>query len=114
MKPFVYLFSSLKAVKLLNEFSNVILSFDYRITLVESGKAVYRYGSAELPAPSLEAEGFIPFEEITEDTMISFLRQSMNGQLEEIEQEMRDSIDAANLIAAEVELPWIEAGESNG
>lgn len=108
-----FLFSNLKTTKSANGFSDAIVSFDYRITLVDNGKAAYRYGNSDLAIPPPSAEGFIAFEQITEDVMIDFLRQSMSDQLEEIEQEMRDELASAGLIAEAV-LPWSEGGQANG
>jgi hypothetical protein len=108
-----FLFSNLKTAKSANGFSDAIISFDYRITLVDSGKAAYRYGNCDLVIPPLGAEGFIAFEQITEDVMIDFLRQSMSGQLEEIKQEMGDEIASAGLIA-EACLPWSKEVQGNG
>jgi hypothetical protein len=110
MKSLTFLFSNLKIAELANEFSSIIASFDYRITLVGNGNAVYRYGKASLPLPSSDTEKFIAFEEITEDVMIKFLCQSMGCQLEHIEQEMLDEITGTGLITEEC-LPWERGGQ---
>jgi hypothetical protein len=106
MESFAYLFSNLKIIKSANGFSDVITSFDYRITLMGSGKAVCRYGNAFLSTPPSGVQEFIAFKEIDESTMINFLRQSMSGQLEKIEEEMQEEIIAISSMPVEVSLPW--------
>jgi hypothetical protein len=112
MKPLTYSFSNLKVARLSTELDGVITSFDYRISLVDEGKGAYRYGIAELAISSIDAELFIPFQEVQEGTMIAFLHQSLNDEFEEIEQEMRSEI-AASAILSNSQLPW-ESEERQG
>jgi hypothetical protein len=110
MKNFTYSFSNLKVFEAKESGDKVICAFDYRISLISSGIGVFRYGTASLPLSSSKVKSFVQFEDVKKSTMVDFLRKSMNGKLEEIEEEMHQEIIAINSMPVKVDLPWESEG----
>lgn len=102
MLTFIWQFSNLLVQQQQGDVPNAMVSVKYRLCATDRYRSVYRYGSVDF-APA-DPDVFTPYEDVTEETMISFAEQTLGDQLDIIKAEMIDEHGAPPV--EERELPW--------
>lgn len=102
MLTFIWQFSNLLVQQQQGDVPNAMVSIKYRLCATDRYRSVYRYGSVDF-AP-VDPDVFIPYEDVTEEAMISFVEQTLGDQLDIIKAELAN--EHAGPVVEQRDLPW--------
>lgn len=86
MLKFIWDFNSLRIQQQQNDCCDVMVSVKYRLCATDRHRSVYRYGAINF-APA-DPDYFTPYNEITNETMIVFVEQTLGESLDALKSEM--------------------------
>lgn len=99
---------SVKAFKELNDKANVVSQVQWMITASGDNKNSLVFGNQEL---SIATDTFIPFDQLTESTLIEWVKTAMGAsQVEYLENKAIADLtqNKTDVQAVSVELPWVK------
>jgi hypothetical protein len=87
--------------------NNIIVGVDWEKTGTENGFKGSYTDFASFPISAVNTDSFVPFEELTEDEVLIWVRNTISGEFETVvDMQIKSQIDSQANQTVAVELPW--------